>query len=168
MKYKCITFILIIPDGNNKEITKGCYIREFLYKTLEYDLCQRMCLVLLQISRYMRMALVWGLAGWLNDETVILQMEGQGSPKNTQKRTQQRLVGMGGVRKGFLEEMPALSLKKWVGIKHTLIWGGGSWTDRPSHGRRPKHRGMEFGTVNGSLFLVSTVWAVMACWTESG
>lgn len=34
MKYKCITFILGIPDGSNKEITKRCYAHEFFYKTL--------------------------------------------------------------------------------------------------------------------------------------
>lgn len=34
MKYECLTFILMMPDGNNKEITKGCYTHEFFYKTL--------------------------------------------------------------------------------------------------------------------------------------
>lgn len=49
----------MIPDGNNKEITKGYCILEFFYKTLtRIRLMPDNVLGALGIHRYLRMALV--------------------------------------------------------------------------------------------------------------
>lgn len=78
----------------------------------------------------MRMVLVWGLMGCKDDHTITVQLDtARGKPKHPQEnpgRTQQRRSWGGLVREGFLEEMPALSLKKMSRNKAHVKLGRGS------------------------------------------
>lgn len=72
----------------------------------------------------MRTVLPCDLIGRSNHQAIIVQLDnaegGPGTPKNTQEGPNRDRVGVGCgvVREGFLERMPALSLKECVGIKH--------------------------------------------------